>query len=230
MPSRLLFHDMHGYVFVRDLAAWLAARGHDVTFVSCSSVQTPNQRSSTTAAGVRTVEIELTSDFPKYDLGRRLGAEVTYGRRVLAAVRKLRPDIVFSSNAPLLSQAILAEGTRRSGSRFVFWVQDLSGPAARQTLAERLPGRLANLGAAPFAGLERRLLRRSDHVVAIGRTLAAAAMTAGVPADGVDVIPNWTDPDAGPPAPDGHGVAAGARSDRDDHVPLRRHAGEEASA
>jgi colanic acid biosynthesis glycosyl transferase WcaI len=196
MPARLLFHDMHGYVFVRDLASWLAERGHDVTFVCCSSVQTPNQRSSSKAAGVRTVEIRLESDFPKYDLARRIGAEFTYGRRVLSSVRDLRPDVVFSSNAPLLSQALLAEGTRRFGSRFVFWVQDLYGPAARQTLAERLPGRLATLGAAPFTALERRLLRRSDHVVAIGRTLAAAAMAAGVPEGAIDVMPNWADPAA----------------------------------
>ena len=196
MPARLLFHDMHGYVFVRDLASWLAARGHDVTFVSCSSVETPNRQSSSAAAGARTVRIGLDADFPKYDVVRRIRAEVRYGRRLVAVVRRHRPDVVFSSNAPLLSQAILAVGTRRAGSRFVFWVQDLYGPAARQALAERLPMPLARAAATPFVALERRLLRYSDHVIAIGQTLADAAVAAGVPPERVDVVSNWTDPEA----------------------------------
>lgn len=199
-PARLLFHDMHGYVFVRDLASWLARRGHDVTFVSCSSVGTPNQQSSATAPGVHTVRIGLDADFPKYNIVRRIRAEVDYGQRALAAVRHTRPDIVFSSNAPLISQAILQAGTRRLGSSFVFWIQDLYGPAARQALTDRLPAPVASAGAAPFAALERRVLRNSNHVVAIGHTLADAARTAGVPAAAIDVIPNWTDPSAVRPA------------------------------
>lgn len=195
-PSRLLFHDMHGYVFVRDLASWLAARGHDVTFVTCSSVGTPNQQSSAHAPGVRTIQIGLSADFPKYDVARRVRAEVDYGRRVVATVRQTRPDIVFSSNAPLLSQAILQFGVRRQGSVFVFWVQDLYGPAARQALAGRLPAVLATAVAAPFLALERRVLRRSDQLIAIGQTLADAAVAAGVPRRSVEVIPNWTDPSA----------------------------------
>lgn len=195
-PARLLFHDMHGYVFVRDLASWLADRGHDVTFVTCSSVETPNKQSSPAAPGIRTVQIRLNSEFPKYDVVRRIRAEVDYGRRAVAAVRQARPDIVFSSNAPLLSQAILQAGARRLGSRFVFWVQDLYGPAARQALADRLPAALATAGAAPFVALERRVLRRSDQVIAIGQTLADTAVTAGVPRRSVEVIANWTDPSA----------------------------------
>ena len=194
--ARLLFHDMHGYTFVRDLASWLGRGGHDVTFVTCSSVETPNQRSTAEAPGVRTVRIGLDASFPKYDPAHRLRAEIDYGRRVSAAVRLVRPDVVFSSNAPLLSQAILQADCRRLGASFVFWVQDLYGPAARQVLADRLPAALASVGAAPFLALERRVLRRSDRVVAIGRTLARAVVAAGVPAGSVEVIPNWTDPSA----------------------------------
>lgn len=193
--ARVLVHDMPGYVFIRDLAGALARAGHDVTFVTCSSFATPNEQSRSEAVGASTVVVGLAGAFPKYDPVRRLRAEVEYGRRLVDVVRDVRPDVVFSSNGPLLTQAVIERGTRRLGARFVFWVQDLYGPAAVHVLGERLPPAAARAAGAPFAALERHLLRRSAHVVVISRTLRSAALAAGVRPDALTLLPNWTDPD-----------------------------------
>ena len=199
--ARMLVHDMPGYVFVRDLASALGRAGHDVTFVTCSSFATPNEQSRTEAAGVRTVVIGLDDAFPKYHPLRRLRAELEYGKRLLAVIQDVRPEVVFSSNGPLLTQAVVERGTRRLGVSFVFWAQDLYGPAAVQLLAERLPAALARAAGAPFAALERHLLRRSEHVVVISRTLLDAAVGAGVDPAALSLLPNWTNPEQLRPGP-----------------------------
>jgi colanic acid biosynthesis glycosyl transferase WcaI len=187
---------MHGYLFIRDLASKLADRGIEVTYVTCVSVETPNQESSRVASGTNTVHIHLDERFEKYSVLKRLRAELDYGRRLSAVVEKVCPDIVLTANGPLISPYVLGGAARSEGAAFAFWVQDLYAPAARQMLTERLPNAVARIGAAPFAWLERQLLRRSDAVVTIGRSLGAEVLASGVSPDRHTVIANWTDPSA----------------------------------
>jgi colanic acid biosynthesis glycosyl transferase WcaI len=193
---KLLLHDMHGYLFIRDLASNLADRGIDVTYVTCLSVETPNQESSRLARGASTIQIRLDERFEKYNVFKRMRAELDYGRRLSAAVKRVRPNVVLTANGPLLSQLVLARAARSVGAAFAFWVQDLYAPAAQQMLNERLPSPVARLGAAPFAWLERRLLRRSDAVVTIGQSLGDEVLASGVALDRHTTIANWTDPSA----------------------------------
>jgi colanic acid biosynthesis glycosyl transferase WcaI len=191
---KILMHDMHGYIFVRDLASRLSNRGHLLTFVTCGSVQTPNQQSSRDAQGASTVVVDLPHSFPKYDILRRPWAEVDYGRRIAKVIHREKPDIVVSSNGPLLSQMVMARAARQTGAHFAFWLQDMYGPAVADALPDSLPEWLRRCLASPFILAERALLRSVDHVIVIGERLEIAVRGSGVPTDRITLLNNWTDP------------------------------------
>lgn len=190
---RVAVHDMHGYTFVRDFAAELA-HTHQVTFITCDSVESPNQLSGRTAAGASNVRITLRRRFPKYAIARRVAAELHYGRLVYRAVKSASAEAVISANAPLLSQWVIARGCRRSGVSFVFWLQDLYGRAASEFLASKIPAPLARAIAAPFGWLEGRILRKSDYVVVIGSSLQSTVIRLGIDPSKVALVANWTNP------------------------------------
>jgi glycosyltransferase involved in cell wall biosynthesis len=150
--------------------------------------------SSKLATPAKTVLVELTADFAKYSLVPRLKSEREYGRHLADLIHRSRPDVVLTANGPLLSQSMMARVSRDIGAPFIFWIQDLYGPAAEHALQGRYPRLVAHWASLPFKQIERRLLRKSDQVITIGENLTQAARDAGVQKDRLHQIGNWTDP------------------------------------
>lgn len=190
---RIFLHDFGGFPFITDLSRELARRDHRVDH-SYNARLTAGQDVAPRAddpAGLRFVPVRTRHHFDKYSIARRVPIEVEYGRRIAHEIRRAQPDVVVSANTPLFSQRRIARAARGSGARFVFWLQDLLGVG----IAGELERRFGRLGRRPLGtnieGLEGRLLRRSDHVVAISPRFDGVLDRWGVSLARRTVLPNW---------------------------------------
>lgn len=190
---RLALHDYVGHPFQAQLARALAGRGHAVLHLHCASFVTGKGRVEREPGDPPELEfatVTLDGEFAKYDVPRRLAQEVRSGRELNGRLEAFRPDVMLSSNAPLVVQALLQRWSRRNGVGFVFWQQDVISAAARRVLGRR--SRLAGASAEQtVAVLERRLLRRSDAVVVISEDFLPLLRRWGVNEARVTVIENW---------------------------------------
>ena len=136
----------------------------------------------------------------------RFRQEREYGAKASARIREFRPDVVLSANTPLFAQKRLLSETKRLGSRFVFWQQDILGIGIRRVLELRF-GRLGATAGGRFVALERSLLLASDAVVVISDGFLPVLEQLGVPTDTVYVIENWAPLDELPLRPRENGWA-----------------------
>ncbi len=193
---RIAVHDYGGYRFALELSRELAARGHEVLHLYCSDVARGEGGVGTSAADPPRLTVQgatIGRTFEKYS-ARRFADERAYGRVAAAHIRRFDPRVVLSGNTPLLSQALLLAEARRRRRRFVYWWHDSYGVGVRHVVRRRRPG-LASVFAAPFESLEKWMLRRSDHVVAISEGLRDHARRWGVDGREMSVIANWAPAD-----------------------------------
>ncbi len=188
---RILVHDFGGYAFALQLSRSLGRRGHRVCHAYCASLATtPPGVTATPDGGVHIRPIDLGRPLNKYAFLQRWRQEETYGRLIARECAVFKPDVVLSGNAPLSAQRHLAAACRKHGIPFVFWIQDFLGLAAHRILRKRLPV-IGEAVGRYYIGLERRLLRQSDAVVAISEDFAGMLQDGGPRAASVSVIENW---------------------------------------
>jgi len=184
--------DYGNYPFLFDLAAnWPAQLGRMSYLFGMSQVAR-----NTAASGVGEVRsggivFGLRSEHaaPDHFLARHR-AEARAARAAVEQLDRLNPDIVIGANNPLDIQAQIANWCRRRGRPFVFWLQDLRGLAMKSILKKRIPF-LGAAVAAHYMSSEKRLLRRSAHVISIAEEFLPHVLSSGLPANRVSVIPNW---------------------------------------
>ncbi|MGH3008120.1 MAG: glycosyltransferase family 4 protein [Gaiellaceae bacterium] len=200
---RLVVLDYVGHPFQAQLARALAHRGHDVLHLHCASFVTGKGRVARAPGDPASLEfaaVDLGGEFARYDVVRRLGHELRAGRELVGQLERFRPDVVISSNTPLVVQARVVRWCARRRAGFVFWQQDVISAAARRVLGRRLPI-LGAAAEAMIAPLERSLLRRSDAVVVISEDFVPLLRRWGVPESRVTVIENWAPLDELPVLP-----------------------------
>lgn len=190
---RIVVNDYVGYAFPAQLARALARRGHDVLFLHCSSFVAGKGHVEASEGDPATLAFDsvgLAGSFAKYDVRRRIAHERETGSELARRVTAFRPDVVLSSNAPLIVQRALLQAAHAQGGRFVFWQQDVISAAARRVLGRR--SRLVGAAAeSAVAVLERRLLRASDAVVVISEDFVPLLRRWGVDQARTSVIENW---------------------------------------
>lgn len=192
-PMRIAIHDFGGYDFPTELSRSLARRGHAVLHLYCGDVAARGALDprADDDPGLRIEAVSLGHPFEKYALHDRALDEVAYGRAAARRIRSFDPRAVLSANSPLLSQGQLLAEARRRRRRFIYWWQDSYGVGMREVIRRRRP-LLAPVAAWPFEAAERRMLRRSDHVVAISEGLGELAQRWGVDSNHIDVVANWS--------------------------------------
>jgi colanic acid biosynthesis glycosyl transferase WcaI len=193
VPLRIVVHDYSGFPFPAELSRELARRGHHVLHLHCPSYRAGKgdlERRDTDPSTLAIEPVSMGAEFAKYAPARRLWQELTYGGRVGRRIVRQRPDVVVSADTPLFAQHMILRACRRRDIPFVFWLQDLSSVAMQLEAERRL--RLAGpaVGRA-LVGLERRMLDRSDAIVAISEDFRATLLEWGLPAGKVRVIENW---------------------------------------
>jgi putative colanic acid biosynthesis glycosyltransferase WcaI len=200
---RIVVHDYSGHPFQVQLSRELARRGHTVLHLHCPSFTTGKGklgRHREDPPGFAVEPVRLGSPVAKYSPLRRLAQELVYGRRSLERVRAFAPDVVLSSNVPLLAQAVFMLGLRRTGIRFVFWHQDVYSAAMAAHARRRVPIVGPLLGRS-FIAIERAMARASDAVVPISDDFLPILESWGVERERITVIENWAPLDEMPQRP-----------------------------
>jgi len=188
---RVLVHDYGGYAFTAQLGRALAAKGHQVYYSYSLTTQLMQRFTPPTGMENLTVEgVTLHRPFARYNYMRRWRDERTHGRLVAARVRDFRPEVVLSANTPLDAQALIQQGSREVGAKFIFWMQDLIGLATRSALRTRFPF-LGDLIGAHYLRLEKRLLKASERVVVISKNFLAPLRAWGIEVERIHHLPNW---------------------------------------
>ncbi len=193
MSYRIIVHDYSGHPFQLQLSRALAGRGHEVLHLYSSDFQTGQGATTVTADDPDTLEIEplgIGLQFAKYHPIRRGVHELRYGRVLRRRVKAWKPDIVLSSNTPLLSQAALLSWVAPQKIPFVFWLQDVYSLLITEALVDKLGKPGAVIGSF-FGWLERRMLRASDGVVVITEDFEPILRRWKVQRERVTAIPNW---------------------------------------
>lgn len=190
---RVLVHDFGGYAFPVQLSEALHARGYEVVHMYCGSHQTtpPGVTGATnTKAGFRVEAISLPAPLNKYNLVKRWQQERLYGRLAAAAIASIQPDVVLSANTPLDAQIKIQRTCTAHSIPFVFWLQDLISIATNQILSQKIPIAGHMVGAL-YTSLEKKLLQRSDAIVAITDGFSDQLQRWSVDMKQVATIPNW---------------------------------------
>lgn len=192
-PLRIAVHDYSGHPFQVQLSRALAERGHVVTHLHCPSYRTGKgqlERRPGDAQSLEIAAVPMLGEFQKYSLWRRPVQEALYARRLMSEVAKRRPEVLISSNTPLVAQRSVLAASRKQGIAFVYWHQDLYSLPIETALSRRVPVVGASLGKA-VVKLEKRLLRLSDAVITISPDFVETLQAWGVERDRIRVIENW---------------------------------------
>jgi colanic acid biosynthesis glycosyl transferase WcaI len=188
---RVVVHDYGGHPFQVQLSRELARRGMDVLHLHCDSVRTGKGAvDDADEEGLRIEGVVLSREFARYSPWIRLRQEREYGAKAGARICEFRPDVVLSANTPLFAQKRILSETKRLGSRFVFWQQDILGIGVRRVLGQRY-GRLGAAIGNRFIALERSLLLASDAVAVISDGFLPTLEQLGIPTDKIYAIENW---------------------------------------
>ena len=188
---RILVHDFSGHPFQMHLSRELARRGHEVLHVDCASYSTGKGDLSTHEGetNLQVRSIDLGQKFDKYSARRRFMQEYDYGRRFTRIAAEFRPDVVLSSNDPLLAKWISGRWCRRTKTPWVFWLQDIYS-VAMSNLVKSIPVAGKPIGAG-FRSIERRLLHQASAVVPISADFLPLLQEWKVDPDKTFVIENW---------------------------------------
>lgn len=215
----ILISDYSGHPFQVQLSRELARRGHRVTHLHFAGFQTPKGNLTVQPGdphGLAIEAITLDKPFAKATFVTRWRQENEVGHRIASRIAALRPDVVISSNAPLDTQRHIQRAARRTGARFVFWLQDIYSRAIGAVVPKKIP--LAGHAiAAWYKHLEFAMLRGSDRVVAITEDFRPILIAQGIAESRITVIENWAPLDEIPPMPRDSDWAAAYFTDK----PLR---------
>lgn len=199
-----------GAVLATELASDLAARGHEVMFVTSApnypqGVVFPGYRNrlfgaTETLNGVR-VERVWSYISPDRSFAARALNHATYSLTAFSGGARGgraagRPDVIFSFSPPLPLGLSAWALSRMWGAPWILRVEDLYPDAAVAA------GALSNSQAIRFfAALERFLYARADHVSLISEGFRRNLLAKGEPSEKLSVTPVWADAEAVRPMP-----------------------------
>jgi colanic acid biosynthesis glycosyl transferase WcaI len=182
----------------KDLADHLARKGHRVSAVASRSIY--GKSGAVLPKFERIAVSGAEHPITAYRVGFSLfGKKGTLARLfdfaffyVLAAVRVLtmpRADVIIAFSTPpyIALVAMLARFLR--GNKAVYWAMDLypDVPVASGMLQER------SLLTRILERIHRRIVRRCDATVVLGRCMQGRLLAKGLPADRLHFIPVWSD-------------------------------------
>ncbi len=201
---RLHIHDGSGHPFQVQLSRELARRGHTVLHTYATQWVTGHGRLTVGPDDPATLRIEgitARQTYDKYSPPRRIAWELGYARawqRVLAS----EPwDVVVACNTQLFTAAAMRRWFRRHHQPWMLWHQDIFAFAFADEASRKLPSWAAGLVSRAALATEKKLIRDSDAVVAIGDPFLAQYREWGLSLENVRMIPNWAPLDEIAPLP-----------------------------
>jgi len=190
---RILVHDYAGHPFQVQLSRKLAERGYNVLHLYSSSVLTPRGKLTKTEDDPKEFDIKgisLSKTISKYSYIKRYFQEKQYAKLLIKEIKKFNPEIIISSNTPIVIQEILLNFSKKFNIKFVFWLQDIYGIGIKKVLGKKIPV-VGNIIAKYFINLERKLLDQSDRIILITEDFQNILESWSVSTDKCIVIHNW---------------------------------------
>jgi glycosyltransferase involved in cell wall biosynthesis len=188
--------------YASDLAAALAAAGHDVTALcSARGYDDPGRRFSSREVwnAVHIVRVEGTS----FGKGAKWRRAVDFAFFLIACVCRLprlgRFDVIIALTTPPLISTLGAIWKALLGGRLVYWVMDMNPDEA--IAAGWLDP--SSKAAIILQAVQAFSLRHSDAVVVLDTFMRARLIRNGTSADKIAVIPLWSQDDLAYFDPDG---------------------------
>jgi len=175
------------------LSRELARRGHEVLHLYAGYNRTPRgalKKRSSDPDGFQVEGVFIRQPLQKYSFLKRWSQEIEYGHKLAKRIRQFNPDVVISANTPLDAQSMISRLCKKSGIRFVFWLQDVLGMGAYRILKNKIP-LIGSIIGSYYIHVEKNLLRNSDGVVSITEDFLPLLDEWGVEREKVRVIHNW---------------------------------------
>jgi len=136
----------------------------------------------------------------KYSFIKRWFQEREYGNLLVNEIEKFLPDIVISANTPLDAQSILIKACKKNNVLFINWLQDIISIAMKSLLRKKIPI-FGNMIGDYYVFVEKKLLRKSDHVVVIADDFEPFLLGWDISKRKISVIHNWAPLDELPVLP-----------------------------
>ncbi|ALM84034.1 glycosyltransferase WbuB [Bordetella sp. N] len=185
--------------YTGEMAAWLAARGHDVSVITAPpyypqwQVQEgyrATRYTSETWRGVRVSRAPLWVPDKPGGLKRlvHLASFALSSLPLLLRAAMRRPDVVMVIEPPLFCAPAAVAAARLCGARAWLHIQDYEVDAAFE-LGLLKGKRLRQM----VSSMERWLMRRFDRVSSISQRMLARARDKGVDEARLQLLPNWID-------------------------------------
>ncbi len=205
MAQHFAPEEVSGAVLATELATDLAARGHDVSFVTCA----PNHPKGQVFTGYKNnllmremwqgVRVVRTWSYisPPAGFWRRIFNYGTFSATAFyGGLAAGKPDVIFSYSPPLPLGVSAWALSRLWRVPWVLRVEDLYPDAAVAA------GVLQNKGAIRFFyALEKWLYNQATHISLISEGFRQALLDKGVAATKLSVVPVWADPEVVKPLP-----------------------------
>jgi glycosyltransferase involved in cell wall biosynthesis len=191
--KRIIINDYSGHPFQVQLSRELAHRGHKVLHAYSADFQTPKadlMRGGTDPSTFTVEGLSLGVPFEKYSFVKRRSQEKAYGELMCRRIDAFRPDLVVGCNNPLDAQSQIGSHCKRRSIPFIFWLQDIYSDAIKSILNRKLAAAGTVIGTW-YQGIEKRVLRHADHVVAISDDFIPRLNGWKVESGKVSVIENW---------------------------------------
>ncbi|MCF6200317.1 MAG: WcaI family glycosyltransferase [Hyphomicrobiaceae bacterium] len=188
--------------YAGEMAAWLAARGHEVKVVTghpfypawrVEPPYNPRKFMREEMDGYEVLRYPLYVPSKPSGLKRLVHLATfaaTTGPALVREAKRFRPDVIFEIMPALSGTAFALRAARKSGAKSWLHIQDLEVDAAFAT------GLLKGERIKKFAlGIERKLLSRFDVISTISPGMKKAVIAKGVPEDKLVDFINWVDTD-----------------------------------
>lgn len=187
---KIVFHDYGGYPFIGDISSYFAELGHEVWHLYSSSSGSPNGN-FIERKGYVVKDLERDAPpKPKNSFVSRFINEFEYGKIAERELKNIKPDIVISSNTPLLAQYRIINYCKSNNIKSVFWFQDILSFAARNVLRKKniILGKIAYIF---FFLLEKYSLDKSDAIISISDDFKTVLEKWGISENKIFRINNW---------------------------------------
>lgn len=168
----------------------LIRRGHQVTMITATNAKLHPTPCEMDVDGIHVIYVK--NEYSNYMSAlRKVLSFINFVRRAIKAGKQVKDvDLVYATSTPLTVGYIAMQLKKKRGWRYVFEVRDLWPEFPIQI------GAIKNKLAIKYLrGLERRIYKKSEFVVALSPGMQEGVIDVGMPENKTAMIPNMSKPD-----------------------------------
>jgi len=186
----VVLHDYGGYPFIFDISNQMSQKGIKVYHIYSSSSGSPNGSFSENE-NLEVIDLSLNlSNVIKKSFFKRFIQEYKYGKIVSKKIIEINPDLVLSSNTPLLAQIQLIKTCKKNDIYVIHWLQDLLSLAAKNVIKKKNKY-LGEIIGYFFFKIEKKCLMLANEVISISKSFNLIIEGWGIESKKIVLFENW---------------------------------------